>query len=124
MDIVINLTIILNTIKIDNIWNIFDIDENINNKENINKLRNIYNDILYIHDLLENLRLIFKKYPDQNFDFIEILIRKVENIEQTFKSIKQDFKDNENDDIDIFMSYMDFVINDGYTDFNEYKQNK
>jgi hypothetical protein len=53
-----------------------------------------------------------------------MLINIVNNIEHNFKDIKKEIGYCDNENIEIFTSYMNNVINNGYTDFNEYKENK
>lgn len=50
--------------------------------------------IFCTYKLLENSRIILEKYQVQKYDFIKILINKVNNIESNFKNIISKIKYN------------------------------
>lgn len=117
----------LNLINIDSIWCLYKIKEMKNmNKNIIIDVENINKDIIHVYNIIDNL-IITYSINDVYINYIIIMINDIiKKIEIKIKNIKDEIVNNnkkQNEDIDKITKYMDFVIENGYIDFDKYKEN-
>lgn len=103
-----------------------------NEIENINEnimidVENIYKDIIHVYNIIDKLIITYEKnnlYINNIITIINDIIRK---LELKLININDEIENNDkrqNEDINKFTEYMDFVIKNGYIDFNKYKEIK
>lgn len=126
MERITELSILLNTIRLDILNIYFDINKFKNtNQYTLNKLYEINKLILYVYDYLEILKEKIKnKNTLKNFENIAIIENMVKRINCEFKTININLSQNvlHENKINSFTDYMDFVINNGYIDFYDYEK--
>ena len=117
----------LDLANIDSIWCLYKIKESPDIHQNIIiDTENINKDIMYVYNIIDKLIITYSK-NNVYINYIIITINEIINkIEIKLKNIKDKIVNNDkkrNEDINKIIEYMDFVIENGYIDFNKYKEN-
>lgn len=136
MEELLSLNIKINLIKIDEIWiqlgfinKYYGLQKNLD-KDIISDGKMIYEIIIYIHNILEQIIYIYNTYKFNDFgDIIIVIAKNINVIEKRIKDLKKNifetinynYNNKKDENINIILSYMDNVIENGYIDFDEYK---
>lgn len=134
MENLLYLSINLNFIKIDNIWHILEEINKINKEKDVinilNFAKNVYDDIMFIDNILKDLINIYKNHKICNLcniinvieNFINEINKNINILKTKIFDIGIEYKNSNEEDTNIIVSYMDTVIKKGYIDYDKYKK--